>query len=90
MAKESSLPSLISNWEGADGSMRNPKVVLNRLTSKAKGEQYVFERLYRNLYNTEFYLEAYAKIYPNKGSNTKGINEDTIDGMSLKRIELPD
>ena len=67
--------------------MRNPKVVLNHLTSKAKLEQYVFERLYRNLYNTEFYLEAYAKIYPNKGSNTKGINEDTIDGMSLKRIE---
>ena len=50
MAKESSLPSLISNWEGADGSMRNPKVVLNHLTSKAKVEQYVFERLYRNLY----------------------------------------
>ncbi|KIL44557.1 RNA-dirted DNA polymerase [Jeotgalibacillus soli] len=67
--------------------MRNPKVVLNHLTSKAKSEQYVFERLYRNLYNPEFYLEAYAKIYPNKGSNTKGINEETIDGMSLKRIE---
>lgn len=67
--------------------MRNPKVVLNHLTSKAKSEQYVFERLYRNLYNPEFYLEAYAKIYPNKGSNTKGITEDTIDGMSLKRIE---
>jgi hypothetical protein len=30
--------------------------------------------LYRNLYNIEFYLEAYAKLYPNKGSNTKGVN----------------
>lgn len=67
--------------------MRNPKVVLNSLTSKAQNESYVFERLYRNLYNTEFYLEAYAKLYPNKGSNTKGINNNTIDGMSLERIE---
>ena len=67
--------------------MRSPKVVLSNLTSKAQNETYVFERLYRNLYNTEFYLEAYAKLYPNKGSNTKGINDDTIDGMSLQRIE---
>jgi group II intron reverse transcriptase/maturase len=67
--------------------MRIPKVVLNRLTVKANEENYVFERLYRNLYNKEFYFEAYAKLYKNKGSNTKGINEDTIDGMSVKRIE---
>ncbi|QFT90052.1 Group II intron-encoded protein LtrA [Bacillus sp. THAF10] len=67
--------------------MRNPKVVLSNLTSKAKEENYSFERLYRNLYNIEFYLEAYAKIYPNKGSSTKGINNDTIDGMSIIRME---
>lgn len=67
--------------------MRNPKVVLNSLTSKAQNKTYVFERLYRNLYNTEFYLVAYAKLYPNKGSNTNGVNNDTIDGMSLERIE---
>ncbi len=66
--------------------MRNPKVVLNSLTSKASDEKYTYQRLYRNLYNIEFFLDAYDKIYPNKGSNTKGINEDTIDGMSLKRI----
>src|SRR5699024_1502535 len=47
----------------------------------------VFERLYRNLYNKEFYFEAYAKLYKNKGSNTKGINDDTINGMSVRRIE---
>lgn len=86
MAKESSLSSLIQNWEGARGSMRNPKVVLNSLTSKALDKNYVFQRLYRNLYNIEFYLDAYAKIYPNKGSNTKGINDDTIEGMSVKRV----
>lgn len=67
--------------------MRIPKVVLNRLTAKARDESYVFERLYRNLYNKEFYFDAYVKLYKNKGSNTKGINEDTIDGMSINRIE---
>lgn len=67
--------------------MRIPKVVLNRLTTKAKESHYVFERLYRNLYNKEFYYEAYAKLYKNKGSNTKGINNNTIEGMSEKRIE---
>lgn len=88
MAKESSLSSLIQNWEGARGSMRNPKVVLSSLASNAKGNNYTFQRLYRNLYNIEFYLDAYAKIYPNKGSNTRGINKDTIDGMSLIRINI--
>lgn len=67
--------------------MRNPKVVLNSLTSKAQNDTYIFERLYRNLYNIEFYLEAYAKLHPNKGSNTKGVNNDIIDRMSLERIE---
>lgn len=67
--------------------MRIPKVVLNRLMTKAKEQHYVFERLYRNLYNKEFYYEAYAKLYKNRGSNTKGINNNTIDGMSEKRIE---
>lgn len=77
---------LIQNWEGARGSMRSPKVVLNNLASKASDVNYKFERLYRNLYNIEFFLEAYGKIYKNKGSNTKGSTEETIDGMSINRI----
>jgi len=88
MAKESSLSGLIQNREGARGSMRNPKVILNNLTSKTNNKDYMFQRLYRNLYNVDFYLEAYAKIYPNKGSSTKGITEDTIDGMSLERVNI--
>ncbi|WP_028402947.1 reverse transcriptase/maturase family protein [Ectobacillus panaciterrae] len=67
--------------------MRNPKVVLNSLASKSTDTNYKFQRLYRNLYNIEFYLDAYEKIYPNKGSNTKGATEDTIDGMSIRRIQ---
>lgn len=67
--------------------MRSPKVVLDNLASRTVDKEYRYQRLYRNLYNTEFYLDAYDKIYSNKGSNTKGVTRDTIDGMSIKRIE---
>ena len=36
--------------------MRNPIDVLNSLSDKAKDPTYRYERLYRNLYNPEFYL----------------------------------
>ena len=39
--------------------MRNPIAVLKSLEEKANQKGYVFERLYRNLYNPEFYLLAY-------------------------------
>lgn len=44
------------------------------------------ERLYRHLFNPELYLRAYGKIYRNDGSMTPGSNEETVDGMSLKKI----
>lgn len=66
--------------------MRNPVNVLDNLASKSRESEYKFHRLYRNLYNPEFYLNAYAKIYANDGSMTKGIDEGTIDGMSLEKI----
>lgn len=67
--------------------MRNPTEVLSRLQEKAKDKTYRFERLYRNLYNPEFYMLAYQKIYANKGSMTPGVDGSTMDGMSAKRIE---
>ena len=45
------------------------------------------ERLYRHLFNPELYLRAYGKIYRNDGSMTPGVNEETVDGMSLKKIQ---
>src|SRR5204863_3268759 len=32
------------------------------------------------------YLTAYGKIYRNKGANTQGVTDDTVDGMSLDKI----
>jgi hypothetical protein len=45
------------------------------------------ERLYRHLFNPELYLRAYGKIYRNDGAMTPGVDAETVDGMSLKKIQ---
>jgi group II intron reverse transcriptase/maturase len=67
--------------------MRNPEVVLNSLQEHSCDMAYKYDRLYRNLYNREFYLLAYQNIYANKGSMTAGTDSKTIDAMSLERID---
>ena len=66
--------------------MRNPIDVLKSLESKAKQKDYRYERLYRNLYNPEFYLLAYQNIAKSTGSMTAGADGMTLDGMSMTRI----
>ena len=68
-------------------ALRNPIEVLKSLTEKSKDETYRFKRLYRNLYNPEFYWLAYKNIYANNGSMTAGADGTTIDGMGSERIE---
>ncbi|MFD5030281.1 reverse transcriptase/maturase family protein [Streptomyces sp. NPDC058405] len=46
------------------------------------------ERLYRHLFNPELYLRAYGKIYRNDGSMMPGSTMETVDGMSLKKIQV--
>lgn len=67
--------------------MRNPIEVLKSLTEKSKNANYKFQRLYRNLYNPEFYYLAYKNIYANKGSMTAGVDGSTMDNMSESRID---
>ncbi|MCL9636019.1 reverse transcriptase domain-containing protein [Priestia sp. 179-F W1.4 NHS] len=67
--------------------MRSPNNVLNSLASKSNDSTYKFERLYRNLYNPEFYYIAYQKMYAKEGNMTQGTDGKTIDGMSIKRID---
>ena len=67
--------------------MRNPENVLKSLSEKAENREYRYERLYRNLYNPEFYLLAYQNIAKSQGSMTAGADGQTLDGMSMERIE---
>jgi retron-type reverse transcriptase len=43
--------------------------------------------LYRQLFNPQLYLLAYGRLYSNKGAMTPGVNGETVDGMSLGKIE---
>jgi len=67
--------------------MRNPERVLNSLTKHSKDSCYKYEKLYRILFNKEMYYVAYQKIYAKEGNMTPGVNNETIDGMSISRIE---
>lgn len=67
--------------------MRSPHNVLESLKSKATDANYHYQRLYRNLYNSEFYLLAYQRIQAKQGNMTAGADGKTIDGMGMKRIE---
>lgn len=46
------------------------------------------ERVYRELYDPERFLRAYAKLYPNNGAMTPGVTTETVDGMSVEKIEV--
>ena len=66
--------------------MRNPTHVLKSLEDKACVQGYMYERLYRNLYNPDFYLLAYKNIATSPGSMTTGADGLSIDQMSMARI----
>ncbi|HFI0702975.1 TPA: reverse transcriptase domain-containing protein [Streptococcus suis] len=66
--------------------MRTAKTILTVIHER--GKQYKpLERVYKLLFNRELYLIAYAKLYPNNGAMTKGVTEETIDGMSIQKID---
>ncbi len=44
-------------------------------------------RVYRQLFNRNLYLTAYGKIYRNAGATTKGVTDETVDAMSLEKID---
>lgn len=45
------------------------------------------ERVYRHLFDPELFLRAYGKIYRNFGAMTKGTTAETVDSMSLQKIQ---
>jgi group II intron reverse transcriptase/maturase len=66
--------------------VRSPQIVLVNLQRHSHNKQYRFEKLYRNLYNPDFYLLAYQNIYANKGALTPGIDGLTLDGYGMERV----
>jgi len=52
-----------------------------------KNKDEVFTRLYRYLLRPDIYYHAYQNLYANSGAATKGVNSDTADGFSERRVE---
>ena len=57
---------------------------INKNSNRNKAE--VFTKLYRYLLRPDLYFEAYKNLYANSGAATKGVNGDTADGFSEKKI----
>ena len=66
--------------------MRSAETVLAIIRERGK-RGLPLEDVYRMLYNPDLYLRAYARLYSNKGAMTKGTTGETVDGMSLAKIE---
>ena len=67
--------------------MRNPENVLNSLQKHSNSKDYTYNRLYRNMFNRNLFLQAYQNIYSKQGNMTAGTDGKTIDAMSLERID---
>lgn len=65
--------------------MRNAATVLSIIHERGK-QGLPLEDIYRQLYNPDRYLRAYARLYKNDGALTPGSTEETVDGMTLAKI----
>lgn len=67
--------------------MQKAETVLSILKQKSKqDESHRYDRIYRNLFNEDFFLRAYQKIHAKQGNMTPGTDGTTIDGFSRKQI----
>lgn len=69
--------------------MRESKDILSVLSevTKKNNKKYKLEKIYRLLYNKNLYYTALDQIYKNKGADTMGTDNDTIDGISDKKLD---
>ena len=81
MAKDGSLSFNTKTGRMCE-TLREPVKVLKSLSEQATNKEYKFKRLYRNLYNPEFYFLAYKNISQSQGSMTPGVDGKSLDGMS--------
>src|SRR5215472_14603533 len=66
--------------------MQTTEVLLGLLRERGR-RGLPIQRLYRQLFNPNLYLTAYGKIYRNAGAMTPGTTDETVDAMSLDKIQ---
>lgn len=68
--------------------MRMAEKTLETLGNISKQHpDYVFRRVYRELFNRDLLLRAYLKLAPNEGNMTRGTDGRTIDGFSMEMVD---
>jgi retron-type reverse transcriptase len=72
--------------DGKVREMRTADTILNIILDRGK-RKLPLDDVYRQLYNPDFYLRSYAKMYKNTGAMTPGTTGETVDGMSLGKID---
>ena len=61
--------------------------ILERMKKNSEANKdEVFTRLYRYLLRPDLYFIAYKNLYSNNGAATNGVNQDTADGFSEKKV----
>src|SRR5947199_322090 len=66
--------------------MRTAETILHVIRERGR-RRLPLERVYRLLFNRELYLLAYGRIYANQGAMTPGTTPETVDGMSMRKID---
>ncbi len=66
--------------------MRPATTILGIIQDRGK-KGLPLERVYRLLFNRDLYLMAYGKVYRNDGATTPGSTSETVDEMSLRKID---
>lgn len=84
MAKGGQVSSIHKHCEVCE--MQNAETVLGIIRERGK-KGLPLEDVYRQLYNQSLYIRAYDRIGWNNGAMTPGVTEETVDGMSLERIQ---
>jgi hypothetical protein len=66
--------------------MRSAETILNIIRTRGQRGLPVKDA-YRLLYQRNLYLRAYGKLHRNQGAMTPGVTPETVDGMSLEKID---
>lgn len=67
--------------------MKPTMEILDRIRENSgKNKDEIFTRFYRYMLRPDLYYTAYKNLYANNGAGTRGVNEDTADAFSEKKI----
>src|SRR3954463_12242145 len=73
-------------WDVEVRDMRDAETTLAIIRERGR-RGLNLEDVYRRLYNPDLYLRAYGRIYRNAGAMTEGTTAETVDAMSMAKID---